>query len=180
ITGIRIIGVITVTCLLGISMAGMAWESKAQVLFFVVIMISFASYIIGTIIPATPQKQAKGFFSYKVSCLLSTADIFATNFVPNWRGPEGSFFGMFSIFFPSATGILAGANISGDLKNPAMAIPRGTLLAILGTTVSYIIISATIGSCVVRDASGILNDSLSLTTSNENCTGFACHYGWDF
>uniref|UniRef100_H3CI37 Solute carrier family 12 member 3 n=1 Tax=Tetraodon nigroviridis TaxID=99883 RepID=H3CI37_TETNG len=171
ITGIRIIGVITVTCLLGISMAGMAWESKAQVLFFVVIMISFASYIIGTIIPATPQKQAKGFFSYK-------ADIFATNFVPNWRGPEGSFFGMFSIFFPSATGILAGANISGDLKNPAMAIPRGTLLAILGTTVSYIIISATIGSCVVRDASGILNDSLSLTTSNENCTGFACHYGW--
>ncbi|RXN35832.1 solute carrier family 12 member 3 [Labeo rohita] len=106
---IRIIGVITVTCLLAISMAGMEWESKAQVLFFLVIMISFASYIVGTIIPATPQKQAKGFFSYR-------ADIFAANFVPGWRGPEGSFFGMFSIFFPSATGILAGANISGDLK----------------------------------------------------------------
>lgn len=27
---IRIIGVITVTCLLGISMAGMAWESKVS------------------------------------------------------------------------------------------------------------------------------------------------------
>lgn len=33
---------------------------------------------------------------------------------------------------------------------------------------------------MVRDASGLLNDSLSLTTSNESCTGFTCHYGWDF
>ncbi|KAL7402151.1 hypothetical protein ABVT39_010531 [Epinephelus coioides] len=170
---IRIIGIITVTCLLGISMAGMAWESKAQVLFFLVIMVSFASYIVGTIIPATPQKQAKGFFSYK-------ADIFAANFVPSWRGPEGSFFGMFSIFFPSATGILAGANISGDLKNPAVAIPRGTLSAIFWTTISYLIITATIGSCVVRDASGLLNDTLLPSSSVEDCVGLACRYGWDF
>ncbi|TRY66619.1 hypothetical protein DNTS_034056 [Danionella cerebrum] len=70
---IRIIGVITVTCLLAISMAGMEWESKAQVLFFFVIMISFGSYIIGTIIPASPQKQAKGFFSYRGSCVLRDA-----------------------------------------------------------------------------------------------------------
>uniref|UniRef100_A0A671TWU5 Solute carrier family 12 member 3 n=1 Tax=Sparus aurata TaxID=8175 RepID=A0A671TWU5_SPAAU len=168
---IRIIGIITVTCLLGISMAGMAWESK--VLFFLVIMVSFASYIVGTIMPASPQKQAKGFFSYK-------ADIFTTNFVPNWRGKEGSFFGMFSIFFPSATGILAGANISGDLKNPTVAIPRGTLMAIFLTTISYIIITATIGSCVVRDASGLLNDTSSPNSSREDCVGLACHYGWDF
>uniref|UniRef100_A0A3Q2VYM5 Solute carrier family 12 member 3 n=1 Tax=Haplochromis burtoni TaxID=8153 RepID=A0A3Q2VYM5_HAPBU len=170
---IRIIGIITVTCLLGISMAGMAWESKAQVLFFIVIMVSFASYIVGTIIPASPEKQSKGFFSYK-------ANIFAANFVPDWRGPGGSFFGMFSIFFPSATGILAGANISGDLKNPAVAIPRGTLLAIFWTTVSYLIISATIGSCVVRDASGVLNDTLSPSSAVEDCVGTACQYGWDF
>ncbi|TDH09232.1 hypothetical protein EPR50_G00084650 [Perca flavescens] len=169
---IRIIGIITVTCLLGISMAGMAWESKAQILFFLVIMVSFASYIVGTIIPASPEKQAKGFFSYK-------AEIFAANFVPNWQGPDGSFFGMFSIFFPSATGILAGANISGDLKNPTVAIPRGTMMAIFWTTMSYLIISATIGSCVVRDASGGLNDTL-LPSSSGVCLGEACQYGWDF
>ncbi|XP_016406071.1 solute carrier family 12 member 3 [Sinocyclocheilus rhinocerous] len=168
---IRIIGVITVTCLLAISMAGMEWESKAQVLFFFVIMVSFASYIVGTIIPATPQKQAKGFFSYR-------ADIFAANFVPGWRGPEGSFFGMFSIFFPSATGILAGANISGDLKDPNVAIPRGTMLAIFWTTISYLIISATIGSCVLRDASGYINDTVS-SLSGE-CLGVGCNYGWNF
>uniref|UniRef100_W5MMC0 Solute carrier family 12 member 3 n=1 Tax=Lepisosteus oculatus TaxID=7918 RepID=W5MMC0_LEPOC len=171
INDIRIVGVITVTCLLGISLAGMEWESKAQVLFFFVIMVSFANYIVGTIIPATPEKKAKGFFSYKGA-------IFAENFVPNWRGPEGSFFGMFSIFFPSATGILAGANISGDLKDPAVAIPRGTLLAIFWTTMSYLIISATIGSCVVRDASGNINDTADALGTD--CLGLACTYGWNF
>uniref|UniRef100_A0A8C7HAX2 Solute carrier family 12 member 3 n=1 Tax=Oncorhynchus kisutch TaxID=8019 RepID=A0A8C7HAX2_ONCKI len=172
INDIRIIGVITVTCLLAISLAGMEWEAKAQVLFFIVILVSFANYIVGTIIPATPQKQAKGFFSYQ-------ADIFAENFVPSWRGPEGNFFGMFSIFFPSATGILAGANISGDLKDPTVAIPRGTLMAIFWTTLSYLIIAATIGACLVRDASGIMNDTLAMSSA-DSCQGLACQYGWDF
>ncbi|NWX15054.1 S12A3 protein, partial [Aegotheles bennettii] len=168
---IRIIGVVTVTVLLGISLAGMEWEAKAQILFFLVILVSFVNYLVGTVIPATDEKQAKGFFSYR-------ADIFAQNFVPNWRGPEGSFFGLFSIFFPSATGILAGANISGDLKDPAVAIPKGTLMAIFWTTVSYLVLSATIGACVVRDASGSLNDSVAV--GSPGCEGLACGFGWNF
>ncbi|XP_039931270.1 solute carrier family 12 member 3 isoform X4 [Hirundo rustica] len=168
---IRIIGVITVTVLLGISLAGMEWEAKAQILFFLVILVSFVNYLVGTVIPATAEKQAKGFFSYR-------ADIFAQNFVPNWRGPEGSFFGLFSIFFPSATGILAGANISGDLKDPAVAIPKGTLMAIFWTTMSYLVLSATIGACVVRDASGSLNDSVAV--GSPGCEGLACSFGWNF
>uniref|UniRef100_A0A8C6NFA5 Solute carrier family 12 member 3 n=1 Tax=Melopsittacus undulatus TaxID=13146 RepID=A0A8C6NFA5_MELUD len=168
---IRIIGVVTVTVLLGISLAGMEWEAKAQILFFLVILVSFINYLVGTVIPATAEKQAKGFFSYR-------ADIFAQNFVPNWRGPEGSFFSLFSIFFPSATGILAGANISGDLKDPAVAIPKGTLMAIFWTTMSYLVLSATIGACVVRDASGSLNDSMVL--GSPGCEGLACAFGWNF
>ncbi|KAM9227898.1 solute carrier family 12 member 3 [Leptosomus discolor] len=168
---IRIIGVITVTVLLGISLAGMEWEAKAQILFFLVILVSFINYLVGTVIPATAEKQAKGFFSYR-------AEIFAQNFVPSWRGPDGSFFGLFSIFFPSATGILAGANISGDLKDPAVAIPKGTLMAIFWTTVSYLVLSATIGACVVRDASGSLNDSV--VVGSPGCEGLACGFGWNF
>lgn len=36
------------------------------------------------------------------------------------------------------------------------------------------------GSCMVRDASGLLNDTLSPSSSGENCVVLSCQYGWDF
>ena len=53
-------------------------------------------------------------FQCMCSCIFA-GDVFLENFGPSFRDGEG-FFSVFSIFFPAATGILAGANISGDLK----------------------------------------------------------------
>nr|XP_042710539.1 solute carrier family 12 member 2 isoform X4 [Chrysemys picta bellii] len=166
---IRIIGAITVLVLLGISVAGMEWEAKAQIVLLVILLFAIGDFIIGTFIPLD-SKKVKGFFGYK-------AEIFTENFGPDFQADE-TFFSVFAIFFPAATGILAGANISGDLADPQSAIPKGTLLAILITTLVYIGIAVSVGACVVRDATGNLNSTI--ITELTNCTTAACKLKFDF
>lgn len=52
-------------------------------------------------------------------------------------------------------GIVAGANLSGDLKDPADAIPKGTLLAIAMTYCTYMWFGFTAGFVFLPKASGV-------------------------
>jgi len=68
------------------------------------------------------------------------------------------FFTVFGVVFSGVTGVMAGANLSGELKSPARSIPIGTLSACLLTFVTFITLSLL--TALTCDKALLLNDCL--------------------
>ncbi len=89
----------------------------------------------------------------------------------NWGGPletpvdgewvDADFWGVFAVFFPAVTGVLAGVSLSGDLKNPGKAIPQGVLAAVVVGFFVYMAIPVLLALTV--DPETLRSDSLIWT-----------------
>ncbi|OTB07755.1 hypothetical protein M426DRAFT_317648 [Hypoxylon sp. CI-4A] len=80
---------------------------------------------------------------------------------PTYRGIE-TFRELFGILFSATSGIFAGASMSGDLQNPSKAIPKGTLWAMVGTLIFYLIVILSIASSVTHPS--LIRDTNVLST----------------
>ncbi len=74
-----------------------------------------------------------------------------------------SFAATFGVLFPAATGIMEGANLSGDLKNPTYSIPVGTLAAI-GTSIAFYLLliisfAGSFNGCILREDTTIMQEA---------------------
>lgn len=90
-----------------------------------------------------------------------SAQTFKENLLPRFtRGAAGgkrhgkeTYQELFGVLFPSTCGILAGASMSGDLKNPSRSIPKGTLSGLGLTFVSYTLVILALAASITRSPS---------------------------
>lgn len=151
---VRVVGVGVLVAILVLAFVGMDWVTRTQMFLLVVLIAAQIVFVIGSFIgPVSDEEKSQGFTGYSMKT-------WERNVESDYReGLDGDttkqdFFSVFGVFFPAVTGIVAGANLSGDLKDPGSAIPKGTLLAILITYVSYIGYAFMMAGSVVREASG--------------------------
>jgi solute carrier family 12 (potassium/chloride transporters), member 9 len=57
---------------------------------------------------------------------------------------------VFAVIFPMVTGIMEGANLSGDLKDPAKSLPAGTIWATVFAGLTYLLIILVQGAAFPR------------------------------
>lgn len=137
----KIFGLCGLVACFGIAFLGAKFEIQAQKVLFVSMMVALLMFFVGVMMAKQDDTLR--------STALSGATL-ASNASPAYS-PGNSWVTVFGVFFPAVTGISAGSSISGDLKDPSDAIPKGTFLAILTTTVIYLLMGVLMSACFTPD-----------------------------
>ncbi|XP_054471169.1 solute carrier family 12 member 8 [Anoplopoma fimbria] len=138
---VRGMSAVVLLALLGINLAGVKWIVRLQLLLLAVLAVSTLDFVIGTFAHLDPEN---GFIGY-------SAGLLGSNTMPDYT-PGENFFTVFGVFFPAATGVMAGFNMSSDLQRPEHNIPVGTLAAVFTSWFLYLVFVFLLGAICTREA----------------------------
>ncbi|XP_015753695.1 PREDICTED: solute carrier family 12 member 9-like [Acropora digitifera] len=144
--------VILLLCLI-ICLIGAGMFAKMSFIIYLIVLAAVASSFVSFIIKKEDSEIQKGAGNncWNGTLLLRYSGWSSKTFRDNLRyhpsvdyttkdcKPQNALL-VFGVLFNGVTGIMAGANISGDLKKPGYAIPFGTLAASIFTFVIYILL----------------------------------------
>lgn len=139
---IRLIGCVLLVIIAIIPLFGMAWESKTHWIMFFLLVGALFDYFFGTFFDISVAKRLKGVTGWNLTTI-------EANLWPQYQYGE-DFYTVIAVFFPMVTGIFAGSGMSGDLRDPSKAIPRGTIWSILTSSASYILVVIFLGCSYAR------------------------------
>lgn len=112
----QVITLSTAVLLFVVSYVGTSWAIKAQYFIMTLLVLSIVAFLGG----ALSMFSTETFYENLGS---------GYSAIPGKDG-NYNFWIILAIYFPAVTGILAGVNMSGDLRNPTQSIPNGTFAAI--------------------------------------------------
>lgn len=126
---------------------GQKYVNMSAAVFLGVVFFSIISIVFGTLL------FAGGVYTGHLN---SSDGVPFDNWLPVYvedpdTGITPSFFTLTALFFPSATGIMAGCNRSAVLKDPSKSIPKGTLYAIAATSILYLVFVLLFGCVMAND-----------------------------
>ncbi|XP_064157928.1 solute carrier family 12 member 9 [Anguilla rostrata] len=149
--------VILLLCLL-VCLVGAHIYAKATFLIFIIVIVVLATIFVSffavsprqVLLPPSPPNTSSpssaNFTGFKLDTLLANLEAGYT--VDYTTGIQMTFATVFAVMFNGCTGIMAGSNMSGDLKNPSYSIPRGTITAVIFTFIIYNLLSVLVAcSC---------------------------------
>lgn len=115
-----------------VAFVGAGWAIKTQYAIMAILVLAIGAFLYGAYRHFDPE-------------------ILAANWSSGYTGSRYSFWTIFAVYFPAVTGIMAGVNMSGDLKNPARALPLGTFAAVLVGAAAYVAQIVICGGATLRE-----------------------------
>ncbi|XP_071945617.1 solute carrier family 12 member 9-like [Antedon mediterranea] len=144
-----------IVCLIGAKMF-----ARTSFLIFVIVMAALFSVILSffivdpklILLPGNESGNESRYANYTGFSSQTFNENLDANYTTDYTtGKQLSFAAVFAVIFNGCTGIMAGANMSGDLKEPSRSIPVGTIIACVFTFLIYVMLSFFVGATCSRE-----------------------------